>query len=212
MHALLHFVIRHSDLIRISGFVIRISPRPYNPPTLKPAAAIFLLTLLAYLPAFRAGWIWDDDYYVTKNHNLRSAEGLKNIWTKFGLRNGGTPQYYPLTHTTFWVEHQLWGVRPAGYHAVNVLLHATNAILLWLILKRLDVPGAWLAAAVFAVHPVHVESVAWVTERKNTLSALFYLAAAYVCLFRFSPAAWASRPSDSLLVSSIAESSGETPK
>src|SRR5687767_5770325 len=107
--------------------------------------AILLITLLAYLPALRAGWIWDDDYYVTKNYNLRSAEGLKDIWTRFGLRNGGTPQYYPVTHTTFWAEHQLWGLRPAGYHLVNVLLHATNAILLWLILRKLDVPGAWVA-------------------------------------------------------------------
>jgi Flp pilus assembly protein TadD len=135
------------------------------------------MTLLAYLPALRAGWIWDDDYYVTKNHNLRDTAGLKNIWTKFGLKNGGTPQYYPVTHTTFWVEHQLCGVRPAGYHLVNILLHATNAILLWLILKRFDVPGAWIVACVFALHPVHVESVAWVTERKNTLSGVFYLGA-----------------------------------
>ena len=139
--------------------------------------AIFLMTLIAYLPALRAGWIWDDEYSVTKNPNLRDIDGLKNIWTKFGLSNGGTPQYYPVTHTTFWLEHHLWGTRPAGYHIVNILLHATNAILLWIILKKLGVPGAWLAAAVFAIHPVHVESVAWVTERKNTLSGFFYLAA-----------------------------------
>ena len=136
-----------------------------------------LIAVVAYLPALRAGWIWDDDYYVTKNLNLRDLAGLKNIWTKFGLSNGGTPQYYPVTHTTFWIEHHLWGTRPAGYHLVNILLHATNAILLWIILKKLQVPGAWLAAAVFAIHPVHVESVTWVTERKNTLSGLFYLTA-----------------------------------
>jgi tetratricopeptide (TPR) repeat protein len=146
------------------------------------AAGIVLLTLIAYLPALRAGWIWDDDYYVTNNVNLRSAGGLGNIWTKFGLSEGGTPQYYPVTHTTFWIEHQLWGLRPGGYHLVNILLHATNAVLLWLILRRLDVPGAWVAAAIFAVHPVHVESVAWVTERKNVLSGLFYLSALYLYL------------------------------
>ena len=149
---------------------------------MKPAAALLLVTLIAYLPALRAGWIWDDDYYVTKNYNLRDAAGLRNIWTKFGLRNGGTPQYYPVTHTSFWVEHQIWGKRAAGYHAVNILLHAGNAMLLWLILKRLDVPGAWIIACIFAVHPVHVESVAWVTERKNTLSGMFYLAAVLVYL------------------------------
>jgi tetratricopeptide (TPR) repeat protein len=172
---------------------------------LKHAAALFVITFIAYLPALRAGWIWDDDYYVTKNANLRDASGLRNIWTRFGLRNGGTPQYYPVTHTTFWVEHQLWGTRPAGYHAVNILLHATNAILLWLILKRLEVPGAWIVACAVALHPVHVESVAWVTERKNTLSGLFYLSAAYVYLFYV---AWASRPSEVLQEGS----SGETPK
>ena len=166
------------------------------------------MTIIAYLPALRAGWIWDDDYYVTKNYNLHDLGGLKNIWTKFGLSNGGTPQYYPVTHTTLWIEHHLWGTWAAGYHAVNVLIHATNAILLWIILKRLAVPGAWLAAAVFAVHPVHVESVAWVTERKNTLSGLFYFSTAYVYLFRVLDVAWASRPSESVLD----ELSGETPK
>lgn len=152
--------------------------------------ALLVLTFVAYLPALRAGWIWDDDYYVTKNYNLRSVEGLKNIWTKFGLSNGGTPQYYPVTHTTFWAECHLWGLRPAGYHAVNILLHAANAMLIWLILKRLDVPGAWVAAAIFAVHPVHVESVAWVTERKNVLSGFFYLSAAYIYLFQFQTGKW----------------------
>src|SRR5215212_267230 len=82
---------------------------------LAPAAALLVLTLAAYAPALRAGYIWDDDYYVTRNFNLRSAEGLANIWTKFGLRHGGTPQYYPITHTTFWLEYHLWGLRPAGY-------------------------------------------------------------------------------------------------
>jgi len=177
----------------------------YNRATLKPAAALLLITIVAYLPALRAGWIWDDNYYVTKNYNLHDVRGLKNIWTKFGLSKGGTPQYYPVTHTTFWVEHHLWGTSPAGYHAVNVLLHAANAILIWVILRKLQVPGAWVAAAVFAVHPVHVESVAWVTERKNTLSGLFYLAAVYVYLFHV---AWASRPSEF----SSEESSGGTPK
>src|SRR5688572_8414991 len=90
------------------------------------ASALMLMTLLAYLPAMRAQWIWDDDYYITKNANLRDAQGLANIWTKIGLPNGGTPQYYPVTHTTFWLEHQLWGLRPAGYHIVNILLHAAS--------------------------------------------------------------------------------------
>lgn len=136
------------------------------------------MTLLAYLPAAtRCGWIWDDDYYVTRNANLRDARGLTNIWTKIGLANGGTPQYYPITHTTFWLEYHVWGLHPSGYHIINILLHVASAVMLWIVLKRLDVCGAWLAAAVWALHPVNVESVAWVTERKNVLSGCFYFAA-----------------------------------
>lgn len=146
---------------------------------LKPAALV-LLTLLAYLPAMRAGWIWDDDYYVTQNVNLRSAAGLKDLWLKLGA----VPQYYPVTHTTFWVEYQLWRLNPVGYHIDNILLHALAAVLLYRLLSKLNVPGAWLAAAVWAVHPVNVESVAWVTERKNVLSAVFYLAA-FLAYLRF---------------------------
>ncbi len=138
-----------------------------------PAAAILLATVLAYLPALFNGWIWDDPQYVTQNPVLREPSGLRDLW----LRPTSTPQYYPVVFTTFWVEHALWGLRPLGYHLVNVLLHAANALLLWRVLRRLEVPGAWLAGMLFAVHPVHVESVAWVTERKNVLSGLFYLLA-----------------------------------
>jgi tetratricopeptide (TPR) repeat protein len=143
------------------------------------AAALVLVTFAAYVPALRAGYIhWDDPEYVVHNPDLRDAEGLAGIWT-----SPGTPrQYYPLVFTSFWVEHHLWGNWAGGYHAVNVALHAANAVLLWLLLVRLGIPGALLAAAVFAVHPVHVESVAWIAERKNVLSGLFYLlsALAYV--------------------------------
>ncbi len=137
-------------------------------------AALVALTLLVYLPATRCGYIWDDDYHVTNNQTLRSLDGLKQIW----LKPGAVPQYYPVTHTSFWVEYQLWGVRPLGYHLDNILLHAVNALLLWRVLRQLRVPGAWVAAAIFAVHPVHVESVVWITERKNVLSGCFYLLAA----------------------------------
>ena len=125
-----------------------------------------LLVLVAYVPAFSAGFIWDDNDYVTDNLTLRSLDGLRQIW--FVPRS--LPQYYPLVHTTFWIEYHLWALHAPGYHVVNALLHATSALLLWRLLLRLQVPGAWLAAAIFAVHPVMVESVAWVTERKNVLS------------------------------------------
>ena len=138
-------------------------------------ATLFLLTLLAYFPLIGAGFIWDDDYYVFKNIALRSAKGMWDIWAyPFQPR---TPQYYPFTFTTFWVEYHLWGLRPLGFHIVNVVLHAISALVLWRLLQRLQVPGAWLAAAVFALHPVHVESVAWVSERKNVLSGLLFLLA-----------------------------------
>ncbi|MGD8989353.1 MAG: tetratricopeptide repeat protein [Syntrophobacterales bacterium] len=144
------------------------------------AIAIILATLLAYIPAMQAGFIWDDNDYVTDNQELRSLEGLKSIW----LEPRSTPQYYPMVFTTFWAEYRLWGLNPTGYHVVNVLLHALSALLLWRLLLRLDMPGAWLVAMVFAIHPVHVESVAWVTERKNVLSGFFYFSSA-LCLIRF---------------------------
>jgi tetratricopeptide (TPR) repeat protein len=140
---------------------------------LLPAGALVLLTLAAYLPALSDGFIWDDDAYLLHNPTVRTADGLRQAW----LDPRSTPQYYPLVFTTFWVEYHILGLAPAGYHAVNILLHATSAILVWLVLRRLAMPGAWLAAAIFALHPVHVESVAWITERKNVLSGVFYLAA-----------------------------------
>lgn len=138
-------------------------------------AALVLLVLLAYYPLRAAGYIWDDDNYVLKNVALRSARGLLAIWAH--PLHPVTPQYYPLTFTTFWVEYHLWGLRPLGFHVVNVALHALVALVLWRLLRALEVPAAWLVAAVFALHPVHVESVAWISERKNVLSGLLYLLA-----------------------------------
>ncbi len=135
------------------------------------AVALCGITLAAYIPALGCGFGWDDDDYVTENATLRTPNGLRRIW----LEPRATPQYYPVVHTTFWIEYHLWGLKPAGYHLVNVLIHAGNAVLVWLVLRKLSIPGAWLAAAVFGLHPVHVESVAWVTERKNVLSGMLYL-------------------------------------
>jgi tetratricopeptide (TPR) repeat protein len=143
------------------------------------AAGLLLLALAAHLPALQASFIIDDAAYVTDDRRMESLAGLGRIWTEIGgpqYRH----QYYPMTCTVFWLQHALWGERPFGYHLVNVLLHGANAVLLWRLLAALRAPGAWLAAAVFAVHPIHVQTVAWVAELKNVLSALFLLASMLV--------------------------------
>jgi len=147
------------------------------------------LAVLAYAPALRAGWIWDDDSYVTENPLVQSPGGLAGIWSltrdpQSGEVVSNTPQYYPFVFTSFWIEHALWGLKPFGYHATNVLLHLLNGWLAWRLLLRLGLPGAGIAAALFALHPMHVESVAWVTERKNLLSGAFYLLA-FLAYLRF---------------------------
>lgn len=160
------------------------------------AAALVAITANAYAPVFQCGYIWDDDSYVTKNPLLPSAGGLSRIWFELGA----TPQYYPLVFTSFWTEYHLFGLNPAVSHAVNVALHCASVLLVWRVLLMLGLPApvAWIAALVFGVHPVHVESVAWITERKNVLSGACYLASllAYLqfdCLSRQIPAAPAYR-------------------
>jgi len=152
--------------------------------------AIPAATFIAYIPAVQGGFIWDDDVYVVDIPALNSPNALERIWLDFHA----TPQYYPLVFTMFWAERQLWGLDPLGFHIVNVALQALVGILLWRVLKRIGVPGAWLAGALFALHPVHVESVAWITERKNVLSGVFYLSAA-LCYIRF--AAWTRKGNES---------------
>lgn len=138
-----------------------------------PGLLLFAAVVTAFLPALAGGFIWNDDTYLTANRTLDGLDGLRLIWTQ----PRANEQYYPMVFTSFWVEKRLWGLDPFGYHLVNVLLHAGSALLLWRLLARLGLRGAWLAAAAFALHPMCVESVAWVTERKNTLSLFLSLLA-----------------------------------
>jgi tetratricopeptide (TPR) repeat protein len=140
-------------------------------------AAIFCATLLAYLPALHGSPVWDDNHHLTRP-DLQSFHGLWRIWFELGA----TQQYYPLLHSAFWLEHRIWGNAVLGYHLVNIVLHALSACLVVLTARLLSLKGAWLAGFVFALHPVQVESVAWIAEQKSTLSGVFCLAALLVYL------------------------------
>ena len=146
-------------------------------PVISPAAkkwllalSLFVVIVITYLPATRCGYVWDDDALLTQNAPVLTGEFL-DLWTP-----GTTLQFYPLVFSSYWIEHKLWGLDPFGYHIDSILLHAGSTVILWLMLCRLGIPGAFVAALLFGLHPVHVESVAWITARKNVLSGLFYLA------------------------------------
>lgn len=129
---------------------------------------ILALTFLAYVPALSAGFVWDDPQHFGLGRMQPTWEGLKDLWI-------GHRFYYPLTSTTFWVIRRIWDMEPLPYHLVNIVLHGINSILLWRIVSRLRMPFPFLCGLLFALHPVHVQSVAWATELKNTQSGLFYL-------------------------------------
>jgi protein O-mannosyl-transferase len=137
------------------------------------------IAFLVYQPAWHAGFIWDDDDHLTANPAMTAPHGLRMVWSSMPVS-----RYYPLTLTSFWVQRRLWALDPLPYHLVNIALHAINALFVFLVLRRLRVPGALLAALVWLVHPVNVESVAWVTELKNTQSGLFFFGA-ILCFLQF---------------------------
>ncbi len=153
------------------------------------AGLIVLAVLCVFSPAMHGRFLWDDDRHVEANRDLRDAAGLGDIWTghwrllmaspeeREKIRDIYTPQYYPFTHTTYWIEAQIFGspqgLNPTVFHITNMLIHAAGAILLWFLLRELSVPGAWVAAVIFAIHPIQTESVAWISERKNVLAGSF---------------------------------------
>ena len=141
------------------------------------ATLIFVVTVAAYLPAMRAGLLWDDHQLLIELPLMNAGDGLTRIWL-----SREAPDYWPLTYTMFWFEQRIWGAHPEPYHVANILLHAASAVVLWRVLRRLKVPGAFLAALVFGVHPVTAASVGWISERKNTLSMLLYLLTALTYL------------------------------
>jgi tetratricopeptide (TPR) repeat protein len=133
-------------------------------------ACLVAVTLLVYLPVWHAGFIMDDDINITGNSCVSGPLGLGGIWSSRAA------DYFPLTLTSFWFLHALWGDSPLPYHLLTLLFHVADTLLLWRVLSCLDVRGAWIGASLWALHPVQVESVAWVSELKNTQSAFFYLA------------------------------------
>ncbi len=141
--------------------------------------------LAAYLPSLRNGFVWDDDSFLTKNALIKAPDGLARFW--FTTQ---PTDYWPVTSTSLWLEWRLWGAHPAGYHATNLALHLAEVLLLWSVLRRLRVPGAYLAALLFAVHPVNVETVAWIAQRKNLMAMLFYL----LSVFWFLRTGWVAPP------------------
>jgi tetratricopeptide (TPR) repeat protein len=138
------------------------------------AALIVLACLWIYSPVYDGEWLWDDDYLLTQNTVVHAADGLPSLWVA-----PATADYLPLTMSALWLQWRFFGLDSTGYHFVSILLHALGACLLWAVLQRMKVRGAWLAGFVFAVHPICVESVAWISELKNTFSLPFFLAAVW---------------------------------
>jgi tetratricopeptide (TPR) repeat protein len=168
---------RNKDSKEVEGFAASVSFPSVTPRMAAALALICCITAIAYWPAIQGALLWDDDNHVTRP-DLQSLHGLWRIWSDLDA----TQQYYPLLHSAFWVEHRIWGDAALGYHLTNIGLHSLSALLVVLIVGRLRLPGAWLAGLLFALHPVCVESVAWITEQKNTLSGVFYLASAFTYL------------------------------
>ena len=155
-------------------------PLPFGPREIAASLLLFLIIFAVFSPALRAGFIWDD-VIITATEEIYQTNGIIKLWLQPRVVSGEL-HYWPLTYTTFWLEDLLWGFKPPSAHAVNLVIHSGVCILFWQLLRTLDVPGSWLAALIFAVHPVHVEPVVWIIGRKDLLAALFYLGSALLWL------------------------------
>jgi protein O-mannosyl-transferase len=133
-------------------------------------AVIVLIAFFVYLPCINGGFVLDDTLLLAKNDLIRNPDGLRKLWcTTVSI------DYWPMTNTSFWIEWRLWGMNSTGYHVTNLILHIVETLLICIILRKLSIPGAFLAAMLFAMHPVNVETVAWIASRKNMLAMLFFL-------------------------------------
>ena len=137
-----------------------------------PAGVVMIVAAvcIAYFSFLSGGFIWDDDTYLTDNPIIKASDGLYRFWSSVD-----PVDYYPVSNTTLWIEWRLWGMNPAGYRVTNLLLHIFESLLIWVILRKLSIPGAFFAALIFAVHPVNVEAVVWIAQRKDMLAFLFFL-------------------------------------
>ncbi len=152
-----------SDASEAKAGLLRLTP-------MNGAILIAVLACLAYLPCLNGRFIFDDNLYLTANRYIDAPDGL--FWFWFTNR---PLEFYPISNTSLWLEWRLWGTNPAGYHVTNLLLHIGSALLVWAVLQRLGIPGAFFAGLLFAVHPVNVESVAWISQRKDLLALVFFL-------------------------------------
>jgi len=133
-------------------------------------ALLFGAVLIAYLPVFRNGWVWEDAAVLTGNPLIKLSDGLARFWL-----TTQPDDYWPVSSSSLWLEWRVWGLHALPYHLTNLALHLGACVLLWRVLERLKIPGALIGALLFAVHPVNVESVAWIAQRKNLLGMIFFL-------------------------------------
>lgn len=146
--------------------------------------ALIVVAFLAYGPALSGSMIWDDNVLIGENLLVKASNGLYRMWF-----TTDAVDYWPMTNSSFWIEWRLWGAAPTGYHVTNLILHLASSVMIWAVLRQLSIPGAALAACLFALHPVNVESVAWISQRKNTLSMIFFVASIY-CYLRNDSGRW----------------------